>query len=239
MLRQVLLVSGFMGSMVVGASANIYSFFDTTFVNADWNGAILADTSTPPATFAALQVNGGGSTLIPGPQTPDYRLIRHNYGGGSGGGAIIVSHEAVNWDWNPLPLEVASTVDFSYDLNFIDGPVGAVGFSPVIFQGGSVYRLAYDNIFGPQSGWVRFGMTGMPIVAFLEIDTTNALLLPNSPNPALAMSFGFVSANSASGVAQKSSGIDDFRVTLHTNFIPEPATLCAIVAAGVLVLRRR
>lgn len=238
MLRQALLVSGVVGALSVGASANIYSFFDTTFVNPDWNGAILADTSTPPASFVAQQVNAGGSTLIPGPQTPDYRLIRHNYGG-PGNGAIIVSHEAVNWDWNPLPLEVASTVDYSYDLNFLDGPLGAVGFAPAVFQGTSVYRLSYDNIFGPQTGWQRFGLAGVPIASFLQVDTTNALLLPNSPNPALAMSFGFVSANSANGVAQKSSGIDDFRVTLHTVIVPEPATLGALAAAGLLAMRRR
>jgi hypothetical protein len=238
MMRQVLLVGSVVGLIAVGASANVYSFFDTTFINPDWNGAILADTSTPPASFAAFQVNGGGSTLTPGPQTPDYRAIRHNYGG-PGAGAIIVSHEAVNWDWNPLPLEVASTVDYSYDLNFFDGPAGAVGFAPVIFQGGNVFRPFFDNIFGPVSGWQRFGGTGLPINSFFQIDTTNASVLAVNPNPALAMSFGFVSANSANAVAQKASGIDDFRVTLHTTFIPEPATLGAIVASGMLILRRR
>ena len=237
-MRHVLLVCGVVGSMAVAASANIYSFFDTTFVNPDWNGAVLADTSVPPASFAAFQAGAGGSALLPGPQTPDYRLIRHTYGSPPNG-AIIVSHEAVNWNWAPLPLEVANTVDYSYDLNFLDGPAGAVAFAPAIFQGGDVFRASFDNIFGPQSGWVRFGVASVPINAFLQIDTTNALTLPNTPNPAQAMSFGFVSANSAGGLSQKTAGIDDFRFTLHTRIIPEPATLGAIVALGVLAVRRR
>jgi hypothetical protein len=225
-------------TLCISAAAHsaVYNFFDTTFVNADWAGSIAADTSVPPSTFFAGQLNAGGSALLPGPQTPDYRIIRHTYGSPPNG-AIVVSHEGVNYDWLPAPLEVATTVDYSYDLNFLDGPVGAIGFAPAIFQGGNVYRSAYDSIFGPQSGWVRFSGSGVPIASFLQVDPTTALTLPNSPNPALAMSFGFVSANSASGLATKTGGIDDFRITLNT--VPEPASLAAIALVGTLGRRRR
>lgn len=220
------------------ASAAVYNYVDTTFVNPDWVGVKLADTSVPPATFVAGQASPGGSAILPGPQTPDYRRISHTYGSPPNG-AIIVSHEGVNFDWNPLPSEVAVSVDYSYDLNYFEGPQGAVGFAPAIFQGGNVYRSAYDNIFGPLSGWTRFGGTGLPIASFLQIDTSNALTLANSPNPALAMSFGFVSANSANGPSTKFSGLDDYRFTLNTRLIPEPASMSLIAGTTVLLRRRR
>jgi hypothetical protein len=220
------------------ADAAVYNFFDTTFVNADWIGVKYADTSTPTGSFTAGSTNPGGSALLPGPQTADYRAITHNFGGGSAG-AIVVTHEGVNDNWAPLPLETATTVDYSYDLNFFDpsGTFGAVGFSPAIFQGGSVFRLpAYDNVFGP-TGWQRFSGSGISILSFVKIDPATAFTLPGSVNPAAAMSFGFVSANSANQFVTKNSGIDDFRFTLNT--VPEPGSLASLAALALHGRRRR
>ncbi len=230
------------GSLVSDASAAVYSFFDTTFVNANWIGVKYADTSTPVGSFTAGQANPGGSALLPGPQTPDYRAITHNFGGGNAG-AIIVSHQGVNYNWAPLPLETATNMSYSYDLNFFDPTFafGAVGFSPAIFQGGSVFRLPYDNKFAtvPDNGWQRFGGASIPLASFVKIDPATAGVLPGVVNGSLAMSFGFVSANSANQFVRKDSGIDDFRFTLETNIAPEPTSLTAIAGASLLLRRRR
>lgn len=227
------------------ANAAVYNFFDTTFNNADWNGVKYVDTSAPAGSFTAAQANPNGSALLPGPQTPDYRQIVHTFGGGGG---INVTHQAVNWNWSPVPLETATTVDYSYDLRFFSQlNDGAVGFSPAIFQGGNVYRLAaYDNVFNninpgtPEPGWQRFSGTGIPVASFLQIDPTTGLLLAGTPNATAAMGFGFVSANSANQVNYvKTSGIDDFRITLNTIRVPEPASLAAITLAMPLFRRRR
>lgn len=220
------------------ANAAVYNFFDTTFTNPTWVGSIHADTSTPPASFTAGQLNVGGSPLLPGPQTPDHRQISHTYGG-PGAGAIVVAHQGVPFNWSPLPLETATTVDYSYDLQYLDQITigGAVGYAPAIFQGGNVYRTPYDSIFVRE--WTRFSQTGIPLASFNQIDTTTALLLPGTPNGAAAMSFGFVSANSANGVTTKLSGIDDFRFRLNTVIAPEPTTLAVITLTAPLLGRRR
>jgi len=221
--------------------AAVYNFFDTTFVNANWIGVKYADTSTPTASFTAGATNPGGSALLPGPQTADYRAITHNFGGGNAG-AILVTHQGVNYNWAPLPLETATTVDYSYDLNFFDpsGTFGAVGFSPAIFQGGAVFRLpAYDDVFGP-TGWQRFSGSGIPVLSFVKVDPATAFILPGSVNPAASMSFGFISANSANQFVTKNSGIDDFGFTLNTALAPEPASGAALaIGAMSLCIRRR
>lgn len=231
-------------AFTTAANAISYSYFDTTFVNSDWIGVKYADTSTPTGSFTANQVNAGGSALLPGPQTPDYREISHTFGG-PGAGAINVTHLGVNYNWSPLPLETATTVDYSYDLKFFDPTFafGAVGFSPAIFQGGNVYRLAaYDNIFAVPgtTGWQRFSGTGIPLASFVQMDPTTASILLGNPNGTLPMSFGFVSANSANqSSVVKVSGIDDFGLTLNTVRVPEPTSLTAIAGASLLVRRRR
>jgi len=228
-------------SLNFAAHAVVYNYTDTTFNNADWIGVKYADTSTPTGSFSAAQVNTGGSALLPGPQTPDYREISHTFGG-PGAGAIVVTHQGVNFNWSPLPLETANSVDYSYDLQFFSTVnFGAVGFAPAIFQGGNVYRLnTYDNIFSPTNGWVRFSGAGIPLTSFNQVDASNASILPGTPNGSLAMSFGFVSANSANQPSQlKISGIDDFRATLNTTVVPEPTTLMSIACAGLLLRRRQ
>lgn len=159
----------------------------------------------------------------------------------------MVSHQATTWNWTPVPLEIATTVDYSYDLRFFSQlNDGAVGFAPAIFQGGNVYRIAYDNVFNtivpgtPEPGWQRFGGTGIPLTLFQQIDPSTAGLLAGTPNLAAAMSFGFVSANSANQVNYvKTSGIDDFRIVLNTVRVPEPASLAAIALIAPLARRRR
>lgn len=223
------------------ANAIVYNYTDTTFNNPDWIGVKYADTSTPVGAFTAAQASPGGSALLPGPQTPDYREISHTFGG-PGAGAIVVTHQGVNFNWAPLPLETATSVDYSYDLQFFSSDnFGAVGFAPAIFQGGNVYRLnLYDNIFSPTTGWQRFSGAGIPLTSFNQIDASNASILPGTPSGSLAMSFGFASANSANQSSVfKVSGIDDFRFTLNTTVVPEPATMTAIAAAGLLLRRRR
>src|SRR4051812_19796351 len=84
------------------ASALVYNYSDTTFVNANWTGVKYADTSTPVGSFTAAQANPGGSTL--GPSTPDYRAITHNFGGGAAG-AINVTHQGNLFNWSPLAGE--------------------------------------------------------------------------------------------------------------------------------------
>jgi hypothetical protein len=226
--------------------AATYTYSDTTFVNADWTGTKYVDT-TPgaAANFFAAQNTPGGSPILPGPNTPDYRLIRHVFDSG----AIIVSHQDTTFNWSPLPLETAQSVDYTYDLKYFDGPTGAVGFKPAIFQGGNVYVPATsDDIFGPAPqggpfpfGWQRFFNTNIPLSAFAKLDpTTGALFAGSNPSGVLAMGFGFTSANSAnSGPFTKISGLDNYGLTLNTKVAPEPATLLTVAAATTLFSRRR
>lgn len=224
--------------------AAVYNFFDTTFVNTDWLGVKFADTSTPAGSFTANQVNSGGSALLPGPQTPDYREISHTFGGPNAG-AINVTHLGLNYNWSPLPLETATTVDYTYDLKHFDPTFafGAVGFSPAIFQGGNVYRLAtYDNVFAVAgtTGWQRFSGTAIPLTSFVQMDPATAGFLLGNPSGTLPMSFGFVSANSANqSSVVKISGIDDFGFTLNTVIVPEPASFVLVAGASLFMRRRR
>ena len=152
-----------------------------------------------------------------------------------------MTHQGVNFNFAPLPAEVVGTVAYTYDLQFFSTVnFGAVGFAPAIFQGGSVYRTAYDNVFSPTTGWVRFSGAGLPLSAFTKMDPTTAGLSAGSPNGALPMSFGFVSANSANQPSVvKESGIDDFGITLNTRIVPEPTSMAALAAATLAAGRRR
>jgi hypothetical protein len=216
------------------ASALVYNYFDTTFVNTDWTANKIADTTpSAAATFVTGQVLVGGSPIAP--FTPEYRQTSHTYGAG----AIIVSHQALFFNWTPLPLEQATSLDYTYDLEHLTAGTigGAVGYSPAIFQGSDVFRLPFDNIF--QRDWVRFGGTSIPISAFLKVDPATALLLPFTPSDTSLMGFGYVSANSATGLTTKVSGLDNFGIRLNTTIVPEPASLTALTGAALLVLRRR
>lgn len=218
------------------AIAGMVMFQDMTFNDPDWVASVWADTSAPPATFTAMQVIAGGNPT-------DYRETTHNYGAGLGG-AILVEHRNLNFNWTPSNNVFVTDIDFQYDLKYFSSatlPGGAVGYGLNIYQGGKLYRYSpQDNILA--SSWTNFSHLVVPLSSFWEIapgsGTANFL---SNPVGNQAMSFGYMSANSANQTSTKVSGIDNLKITLWT--VPEPGS-AALTMTGFLggvgsVFRRR
>jgi hypothetical protein len=221
-------------SVFVGqqSEAATYTISDTTFAPSNWADFKYADPSGL-SQYQTAQLSPGGSPF--GPNTPDYRATRHQLFPP----LIRVVHEYTSFIWIPGAREIATSIDYSYDLIYLAGPPGAVRYSPYIRQGSNLFMLdtLFDDIFSPS--WQQFGMNGLSLTDFGLIDpTTGAILAGFNPFPTFPMTFGFTSNNSAGGFVDKMSGLDNFVLTLHT--IPEPNNFVVLGAVGMmLTLLRR
>ncbi len=212
--RSVLLVIGLgLGTL----TAQVVTFSDETFSDADWTAQKVEDT-TPGASavFTAAQVSSGGSGADNGP----FRRVTHQYTQG----LIGVAHLRAGAVYDPAGQGSIASIGYSYDAIHLNPPPGlAVGYSLVLLQNGMYYRsLPQDNVFN--GTWSLFGQAGLTASEFFNVGSG-----PREPDfsaTASPIQFGYITRNSTRGFSTvfRESGIDNWSVTIA----PEGAPTCRI-----------
>lgn len=211
------------------ASAATVTFTDGTFLDTSWTASKIVDTTAgATATFSTGQIASGGN---PG----QFRQVVHTYNAGD----IFVAHLNTGAVYDPSVAGAIVSIDFSYDLIHLNPPAGqAVAYGLVLRQNDSYYyRSPLDTIF--PATWTSFGATGLTAANFLRLTGSG----PSNPNFSAGggpMTFGYLSANSNTGGAPgivRTSGIDNWRVSVTS--VPLPATAWLLATACAAVAFRR
>lgn len=213
------------------AVANTILFFDGTFADADWTAAkILDNTPAAGASFTASQVGAGGN--------PDgYRQVTHVYGLGS----IVVGHLSDTATFDPSVSGGIVSLAYGYDLERLQlTGSGAVAYTPAIFQNNAWYGLAaYDST--TSTSWTSFGQAGLTAASFI-LRVGSGPAAPDFSDTGAPMAFGYLSANTntnAAVIAERSAGIDNWRIELTTVPLPAGGWLLATGFAALALRRRR
>ncbi len=212
------------------SSATAITYSDGTFLDADWTGVKVVDTTaSADATFVAVQVATNGN--------PDaYRRVEHGYGPGS----IGIRHLRDDATYDPGALGAIATLDYSFDAIHLDPPTNqAVAFNILLFQSDSTYIAAGHNAF--DAVWTPFGGAGLVAADFSLYAGTGPSNPDFSPSGGV-ITAGYATRNTNSGGATRITrlgGIDNWSVTF--NPIPEPTAACliGIGLAGLASLRPR
>ena len=181
------------------------TFIDGSF-GASWTSTKILDTTpASAATFTSTSLSPGGNPTL-------YRETTHTYGAG----IIEVAHINSLATHDPS-MDPLISVDFSYDLEHLTGVSvgGAVAYRLALLQGGLYYHTTPDNIFA--TTWTGFAHTNYVATDFTLV-TGAGPINPDFSATGSVMQFGFTSANSQSGTTPvtKTSGLDNWRVKLHT-----------------------
>ena len=218
-MRCLLLVALVLVGGVMPATADTITFSDGTFVDASWTAQEILDTSAGSAnSFGAFQVMTGGN--------PDkYRRTEHQLIGGS----FKVAHLS-SFIYAPSTQGGIVTIDYAFDLTDFGG-TGSVAYDLILRQDGTFYD-GPGTLSANSPGWVANGDVGLTENEFALVIGTGTLDFSASGAP---ITFGYMTANSAT-VGQRTSGIDNFSVTLSTSsVIPEPGTF-ALLGFGLVAL---
>ena len=116
--------------------AHAISFTDGTFNDADWTATKIQDTSSgSQSSFTVQQVSTGGNPAA-------YREVSQTFGFNSPGMRLRVAHLRDGALYNPALNGAITTIDFSFDLNWLNPPLvtGGVGYEPLLFQDNTYYR---------------------------------------------------------------------------------------------------
>jgi hypothetical protein len=193
------------------ASADI-TFFDGTFNNSDWTAAKIFDSSPGQgATFTVGQTLSGGD--------PDaFRETVHSW---PGPGDLLVGDLRVVSIYNPSPQGSIASIDYSYDAKAISAlDVGAVAYTPLLYQAGVYYEGSYGLALAGQ-GWTHLSFSQIA-TDFGRVDG-----LPGTPDFASTgapIEFGYATGNgsccSNSVPWTTDSGIDNWSVTIHQSAVP-------------------
>lgn len=231
-LRRQIVMGGFALLVAVGlgmassARAATINFFDGVFNNGDWTGSKIVDTTTgSSATFSAFQLPANGNPTF-------HRETTHNWDAG----VIRVAHlrniGGSPFTYNPSSSGAINTLNISYDLVHRTPNLGAVGYSLLLRQNGKYYTHPIDNIF--PNTWTSFSHPGFTSASFFELlvpgASANLTSTPDFSATGSLIEFGYVTSNShstAGTIVTKTSGIDNFALTLNT--VPEPSAIVTII----------
>ncbi|HVZ40113.1 MAG TPA: T9SS type A sorting domain-containing protein [Candidatus Kapabacteria bacterium] len=191
-----------------GRAIRAQTFSDGTFNDADWTSTVLPCV-TPGSTVVAAQDTREGNP-------PGSRTTIHHYQGPNPG--ILVVHVRRGASYNPSTQGGIASLDYSYDLRHYTGPEQwAVGYSPLIVQNGTYYRLnTWDAIY--PDAWQPFSGAGLTPESFTNFCGTGPAH-PDFSCGGSRIDFGYATGNSnptaGTGFQDRSSGIDNWNLTLH------------------------
>ncbi len=214
------------------ASATV--FFDGTFADADWTSQQLIATgafpSDPNATFSAGQVASGGNSGA-------YRTVTQTYQGPNQG--IYVAHVNSTEVYDPSISGAIAGLSFGFDVDFFNypgtccGPSFAVGYAPLVQQGGSFFLG--QTAIAIQPNWIAFALPNQTAADFVLMNGDPLLATSHPDFSATGGSFtiGYATFNGTAGASQTSttSGLDNWSVTV--NDIPEPSGVPMLVFGAV------
>jgi hypothetical protein len=216
--------------------AQTVTFSDGTFADADWSSAKIADTTAgSAATFTAGQIATGGN--------PDaYRQTFHSYCTGY----MAVAHVRIGAVYDPGVNGPITGIDASYDLRHFLPPSGqAVSYKVLLLQDGNYYgSLPGSPTF--LDSWLPFTETGL-LASDFHLVSGSGPATPNFGASGAPITVGYVTSNtSTGGCLTRTSGIDNWSVTVHS-LTPVPALpawagaalALVLVAAGAFWIRRR
>lgn len=202
-------------------------YSDDIFNDADWTSTKIVD-STSAATFTAAQIGFGGN---PGP----HRRVTHNFQFDyAEEGAFMVAHLHQDAIYDPQTQGAITSIDYSYDLrNPQTGMHHAIGFSPLLLQGGAYYKALDDN--ASNFSWTGYGRTGLAATRFTRIAGSGPVR-PNFSASGSPIQFGYVTSNVSAGdfgdggaLENLQGDIDNWMITLTSESAPEPTfTGCRI-----------
>ncbi len=193
------------GVATPGLRAQTYS--DNTFNNADWVSIVM------PCSVGGTSVTAAQDAIQGNPASS--RTITHNYPGGNPG--ILVAHVRQGMSYDPATQGAIASINYSYDLRHYTGPaIYAVGYSPLLVQNGSYYRLNAVDAVNPNA-WTPFSGTNLTAANFVKICGA-ATDHPDFSCQGSRIEFGYATNNSDPVVGRptqaRSSGIDNWSITV-------------------------
>jgi hypothetical protein len=235
-LSTVFIVASLALLVVSQASAGVLEFADTEFADADWvvatvysygAGATLAtahsDTYGNPG---ACQITMG--QLHADPDVP------------SGIWRVYLDADAV---LDPATMEPLESVSAAFDLIAPGWGTPGAALRPIARQGDQTYGTPWALALPPRAGWI-WDDVGLHFTAtdlgLLEQGDFNPLVQPDLSPTGAPLTFGFmVSQELAAGAteAEDTFAVDNWAIQLH--LVPEPATSLSVLAAVLLIRRRR
>lgn len=243
MRRLVLAVLCLLPNYLLPISGHAAVFFDDTFANSDWTsqrvtlGGVF--TSDPTATFSAGQVGSGGNTGA-------YRETTQTYTGPNL--SVLIAHLNTAAVYNPGVSGAFAGANFSFDVNFFNypgtccSPSYAVGYAPVVEQGGTIY--IGDTAVAVLAQWTSFAVSNQTESSFAlptEWQGPTQTAHPDFSAAGAPITFGYATYNGTGApfTTSTTSGLDNFSVS--TFDIPEPGSLFLLTAAvlGLAARRRR
>lgn len=205
---------------------------DTEFANINWSATEIVDTTPNDSfVFSGTQVANGGNpgafrTIVSQVST----AVASNV-------AAAHIYEAATYD--PSGQGAIGSLNFSFDLNAVSGPAGAMGAGAVVRQDGNFFTFGLGQVLNG-SGWV--GLTTGPLSS-LQFNPISGGTLDFSGNGGV-MSFGFFASNGTFGTpSTNTAGFDNFRVEIEpVSVVPLPAglplLLTTLVGLGVVARRK-
>lgn len=208
-------------SISTGAlSADLVTIADSTFLPANWSSNVE---------FSSNGASESNEQRMVGGNSDEFRFMIHDLDPGPA--QISVSHLFLGASYNPSVQGAIESLDYSEDQIEFDPPFSgaAIGALPALFQDGQIFvgpDITFSNLM-----WQTTALNGLTASDF------NA----GGENPDFSLSggeitFGFVRSNSNTTSSGRITqhGIDNWRFTLHTTAIPEPASsgLLLLIAAS-------
>ena len=206
--------------------AEMLTFFDETFPNANWTTTKIIDTTPPDdATGASHQILSGGN---PG----EYRETVHDWTTSVAGVQIEFAHINSSSTYSPSVSGAIVEVNAAFDIIAFSAPhVNAIGFGLAIEQDGAFYTSGYVDSL-PGSGWEGYLGGNLTASDFVMIGGTGT---PDFSATGSDIRFGYFTFNGGSVKVLDLTavgGVDNYEVNLTT--VPEPATW-ALILTGVPV----
>ena len=223
LVRLAVYVVGLSFLFVLPGQAVAVTFSDSTFNNGDWTEQLgFVSPSATGVSFSTTQVGSGGNG-------GSFRQTTHNWTGPGGMNVHHMNNAAV---YDPGVSGAISSIDFSFDLNWLNapGPTNAVSYRLLLLQDGIFYTTFVSELI-QQNNWISFGQNGL-----LTSDFGGGG--PDFSASGSAIQFGYRSGNGTSGSHSLTtvSGIDNWSVTVNSaSPVPEPSSML-LFGTGALAL---
>ena len=226
LLTQLVIICLFFGGSVITASADIITFAENTFDDANWNTLVVVG---PSGGQTAVQASdGGNSGTVPDP----FRSVTTNTSQG-----VVTAHADSSNTYDPSTAAITS-LDFSIDFRNISFFGAGQNVGPMLEQAG-VHYVGPGTITGPGgTNWTNYSLTGLTSDNFGPADSSAGN--PDFSVNGSPITFGFATRNSGGNTIEV--GYDNWSTIVAT--VPEPSAflygglISTLVGCGVWVKRR-